>query len=408
MTSPPDVEPYALQHRNTAVLAVCQALLLTINSTVITLNGLAGFQLAANKSLATLPVTCWVLGAAMATFPASFLMTRVGRRAGFTVGGVVGLLGVATSAAALSSSDFWLLCAGTLAFGACNGFSQYFRFAAAEAADPQFRSKAISLVLAGGLVGGFLGPTLAVWTIDVLPTRYLASYLSTAAFLVLMIVVVQALHMPRADGTETSGPTRPLAQIARQPAYIVAVISAATSYGVMNFLMTSTPLAMGAHGHPFGAAASVTGAHIVAMYAPSLVTGDLIGRVGAVPVMLGGTAMLLACAAVALAGITVAHFWLALVLLGIGWNCLYVGATSLITTAYRPSEKAKAQGANEIAIFLTMVSSSTASGLLLERGGWMMISWSSVPFVLTATSLLVWLAVHQRQQRLIALREGPL
>jgi MFS family permease len=166
---------------------------------------------------------------------------------------------------------------------------------------------------------------------------------------------------------------------------------------------------MGMHGHAFGAAASVTGAHIVAMYAPSLVTGDIIGRAGAVPVMLGGTAMLLACAGVALAGVTVAHFWLALVLLGIGWNCLYVGATSLITTSYRPSEKAKAQGANEIAIFLTMVSSSTASGLLLERGGWTAISWISVPFVLMAASLLVWLAVRQRQERLMALaRRGAM
>lgn len=403
MSVSPGTDPYELQRRNIAVLSICQALLLAVNSTVITLNGLAGFQLATNKSLATLPVTCWVLGGAVATFPASFLMKRIGRRKGFLVGSGVGLIGTAISAMALSSGRFWELCVGTLAFGMSNAFGQYFRFAAADAAHPRFRARAISLVLAGGLVGGFVGPNLASWTIDLLPTRYLASYLSTAGFLILMFAVAQLLRIPPASDAEAGGPARSLVEIAREPRYFVAVIAAATSYGVMNLLMTATPLAMGLHGHPFSAAAGVTSAHIVAMYAPSLVTGDLMRRIGVVTVMLAGAVMLAACAAIALLGITVGHFWTALVLLGVGWNCLYVGATALLTTTYRPSEKAKAQGANEIAIFLTMVTSSTASGLLLERGGWTVINWTSLPFVAFAAALLGWLAFRQRQERAVAL-----
>jgi MFS family permease len=406
MSIAPEADPYVLQRRNIVVLSICQALLLAVNSTVITLNGLAGFQLATNKSLATLPVTCWVLGGAVATFPASFLMKRIGRQRGFVVGGAVGLVGTAISASALSSGRFWQLCLGTLAFGMSNAFGQYFRFAAADAAHPRFRARAISLVLAGGLVGGFVGPNLSAWTIDLLSTRYLASYVSTAGFLILMLAAAHALRIPPPSDAETSGPARSLTEIARQPAYSVAVIAAATSYGVMNLLMTATPLAMGLHGHPFSAAAGVTSAHIVAMYAPSLVTGDIMRRTGVVTVMLAGAVMLGACAAIALAGITVAHFWTSLVLLGVGWNCLYVGATALLTTTYRPSEKAKAQGANEIAIFLTMVTSSTASGLLLERGGWTVINWTSLPFALMAAALLVWLALRQRQERRVALSQG--
>ena len=387
----------AEERRNTTILATCQALLLSVNATVVALNGLAGYQLATDKSLATLPVTCWVLGGAMATFPASFLMKRVGRRGGFTVGASIGLIGTATSVTALWMGSFWLLCLGTLTFGMCNGFGQYFRFAAAEAAGPEFRSKAISLVLAGGLVGGFVGPSLSTWTVGLHSVRYLASYASTSCFLVLMLGMVQALRLPEALPSESSGPSRPLLEIARQPAYTVAVISAAIGYGVMNFLMTATPLAMGFCGHPYGAAAGVIGWHIVGMYAPSLVTGGLIRRFGTLPIMLAGAALVFCCVGIALTGITVAHFWWSLLLLGVGWNCLYVGATTLITTTYEPAEKAKAQGANEIAIFLTMVTSSYSSGLLLNHGGWTVINQAALPFVTIATVLLLWLMSRERR-----------
>lgn len=384
------------ERRNTAVLITCQALLLSVNATVIALNGLAGYQLAANKSLATLPVTCWVLGGALATFPASFLMKRFGRRGGFTLGAAVGLCGTAIAVTALWTHHFWLFCLGTLTFGMCNGFGQYFRFAAAEAAGPEFRAKAISLVLAGGLAGGFIGPNLSTWTVDLHAVKYLASYASTSVFLLLMLGLVQALRLPEAPAAESSGPARSLLSIARQPAYAVAVLSAAIGYGVMNFLMTATPLAMGFCGHPYGAAAGVIGWHIVGMYAPSLVTGDIIRRVGTIPVMLAGAALIFGCVGIALAGITISHFWWALLLLGIGWNGMYVGATTLLTTTYRPAEKAKAQGANEIAIFLTMVSSSYSSGVLLTRGGWAVINQAALPFIALATVLLVWLWLRQR------------
>jgi len=386
----------AAERRNVAVLAACQVMLLSVNATVVTLNGLAGYQLAINKAQATLPVTFWVIGAAIATFPASMLMKRIGRRGGFTLGAAIGIGGSALCTWALARQDFWMLCFGTLIFGLYNGFGQYFRFAAADAARPSLRAKAISLVLAGGLVGGLIGPGLSTLTIELHPVKYLASYLSATVYLLIMMAVVQALRLPATSAEEAHGPTRPLAEIARQPEYIVAVVTAAISYGVMNLLMTATPLAMGFCGHPYGSAANVIAWHIIGMFAPSLITGDLIKRFGLLPIMLSGVALLVVCVFIALAGITVAHFWWSMFLMGVGWNFMYVGATALITTTYRPAEKAKAQGANEIAIFLTMVSSSYTSGFLLDRNGWETINWASLPFVILAGAAIVWLMLRRQ------------
>jgi MFS family permease len=382
--------------KNVAVLATAQALLLANNSTAIAINGLAGYALASDKALATLPVTGWVIGAAIATYPASMLMKRIGRRGGFTLGTLIGMLGAAICSTAVALGDFWLLCLGTLVFGAYNGIAQYYRFAAADAAPMDFKSKAISLVLGGGLVGGIIGPEVSKLTVEALSTRYLGAYLSLMVFLVIVLAVVQLLNIPPPSEAEQREPGRPLAKIAAQPVFIVAVLSAAFGYGIMNLLMTATPLAMGICGHPYASAAFVIQWHVIGMFAPSFFTGSLIKRFGLLQVMLAGAALLLICVGIALAGVAVANFWFALVLLGVGWNFLYVGGTTLLTETYRPSERAKAQGTNDLAIFLIMASSSLASGMLLHRNGWETLNYLAIPFIAAIVLGLVWLMARRR------------
>lgn len=382
--------------KNVAVLATCQALLFTNNSTAIALNGLAGYALAANKALATLPVTAWVLGGALSTLPASLLMKRIGRRAGFTVGALTGMVGAAICCLALYLGNFWFFCFGTMVFGVYNAVAQYYRFAAADAASADFKAKAISLVLAGGLVGGIVGPETSKHTIDLLSTHYLGAYLSLIGFLVLVVLIVQLLDIPVPTAAAQDERTRPLAEIAAQPVFIVAVLSAAIGYGVMNLLMTATPLAMGICGHPYSAAATVISWHVIAMFGPSFFTGSLIKRFGVLQVMFAGAVLLYICVGVALSGISVPHFWFALVLLGVGWNFLYIGGTTLITEACAPSERAKTQGANDLAIFAMMAASSFSSGLLLQKSGWEMLNYLALPLVTVAAAGVLWLFFSRR------------
>ncbi len=391
----------ARQKKNVAVLASLQALLFTNNSTLIAVNGLAGYALAANKSLATLPVTSWVAGGALTTFGASLLMKRIGRRRGFGVGALVGLVGAAICCAALYVGEFWLLVLGTGVFGVYNAFGQYYRFAAADAAAADFKARAISYVLAGGLVGGIVGPTLSKWTKDLVPTTFLGAYLALIVILAIVLVVVSGLDIPPPTEAEAKQ-GRPLAEIVAQPAFVVAVLGAALGYGTMNLLMTATPLAMGICGHPYSAAAMVISSHVVGMFAPSFVTGDLIRRFGAPNVMLSGVLIKLVCIGIALAGIAMANFWWALVLLGVGWNFLYLGGTTLLTETYRPAERAKVQGANDMVIFLTMATSSFASGMILERNGWQTLNYAAIPFQLAIGIAVLWLATRRRRAAMAA------
>jgi MFS family permease len=377
--------------KNVAVLAACQALLFTNNSTAIALNGLAGYALAADKSLATLPVTGWVIGAALTTYPASLLMQRIGRRAGFTIGALTGMAGAAICSLALWLGNFWLLCFGTMVFGVYNAVAQYYRFAAADAVSADFKAKAISLVLAGGLVGGIIGPETSKFTVDLLSTRYLGAYLSLIAFLLVVLFVVQLLDIPAPTAAENKAPARPLKRIMAQPEFIVAVLSAAIAYGVMNLLMTATPLAMGVCGHPYAAAATVISWHVIGMFGPSFFTGSLIKRFGVLQVMFAGALVLYVCVGIALSGISVMHFWLALLLLGVGWNFLYIGGTTLITEVCAPAERARTQGANDLIIFIVMATSSFASGMLLETNGWQMLNYLALPFITVAGIALLWL-----------------
>jgi MFS family permease len=382
--------------KNVAVLATCQALLFTNNSTAIALNGLAGYALATNKALATLPVTAWVIGGALSTLPASLLMKRIGRRAGFTVGALTGMVGAAICCLALSLGNFWLFCFGTMVFGVYNAVAQYYRFAAADAASADFKAKAISLVLAGGLVGGIVGPEMSKLTVDLLSTHYLGAYLSLIGFLVLVVLVVQLLDIPVPAAAAHKEATRPLAQIMAQPVFVVAVLAGAIGYGVMNLLMTATPLAMGLCGHPYSAAATVIGWHVIGMFGPSFFTGSLIKRFGVLQVMAAGALLLYAVVAVALSGIGIANFWFALVILGVGWNFLYIGGTTLITEACTPPERAKTQGANDLIIFVTMAASSFSSGLLLEKSGWAILNYLALPLITATAAGVLWLHFRRR------------
>jgi len=385
--------------RNIGLLAACQAMLMANNSTLIAINGLAGLALAPWASLATLPVTCWVLGGALTTMRASLYMRRVGRQRGLIQGAAIGIAGAALCGAAVWLQSFWLLCAGALVFGGFNAFGQYYRFVAADMASADFRPTAISLVLAGGLVGGILGPSVSRATVDWLMPRFTGAYLALIVFVVVIMALLSLIRIP-ATAAETGTTTgRPLRQLAAQPAFAVAVLAAALSYGVMNFLMTSTPLAMDACGHPYGDAAFVISSHVVAMFAPSFFTGPLIKRFGVLKVMIAGALLNVVAICVALAGIAVANFWWSLVLIGAGWNFLYIGGTTLLTTAYRPEERAKAQGANESAIFGMMLFSSLFSGLIVTNAGWERVNYAALPLVAVILGALAWLALRSRGAR---------
>ena len=385
--------------KNVVVLAICQSLLLINNTVLITVNALAGYALAEEKALATLAVTMYFVGSALTSLPLSFVMKRYGRQAGFTLGAVFAIIGSIICAAAVYSQSFWMLCFGVLVLGAYFAAGQYYRFAAADAAPVSFKSTAISLVLAGGIVGGFIGPEMSRLTKDAWAGHTFAGpYLALVGFALLSILVLRWLQIPDLSEKERAAPGRPLLEIARQPAFIIAVLCGTIGYGVMNLLMTATPLAMVACEHPFGEATFVIQWHVVGMFAPSFFTGSLIKRVGLVPVMLTGVVLNALCVAIAFSGVEVMHFWLALTLLGIGWNFLFVGSTTLLTESHTPAERAKVQGVNDSAIFVTLVVSSLSSGALFTFQGWQTMNASAVPLLVLAGAGILWFAAVRRRQ----------
>lgn len=386
--------------KNVALLAACQGLLLSNNSLLIATNGLAGFALATDKSLATMPVAAYVIGAALTTMPASLLMRRIGRRMGFTIGACFCILGSLICAYAAYHHEFALLCIGALILGAYNATGQYYRFAAADTASADFKSRAISLVLAGGIIGGFLGPETSKLTKDAIAgAMFTGSYLSLSVFGLIAIGLFSFLDIPPLKVSEQKDPGRPLSVIVRQPAFFVAVTSAVVGYGVMNLLMTATPLAMSACQHPFSAAAFVIQGHVIAMFLPSFFTGSLIARFGLFRIMLIGVLLSLGCSVVALAGLDVANFWIALVLLGVGWNFMFIGGTTLLTEAYTPVERAKVQAANDFLVFLAVSISSFSSGALQHALGWQAVNFGILLPVLAAFLGASWLLLRRRHAK---------
>lgn len=385
------------QYRNVFVLSGCQATLQITGATMISVTGLAGYALAADKSLATLPLTCYVVGSALTTIPASLLMRRIGRRAGFQSGTAMGVVGSAICSYAIVAASFWLLCLGMLLMGSYTAFGKYYRFAAADAAEPSFRAKAISLTLAGGLVGGVIGPELAKYTrTAAVDYTYLGSFISLGVVCVLAMIILTRLDIPKLSEQELKDSGRPLGQIMRQPVFIVAAMSAMLSYGIMNLMMTSTPLAMHAHEHHFNDAAFVLQWHMIGMYAPSFFTGSLIQRFGVLNIIVAGIVLMFACVLSALSGTMIINFWLAMFLLGVGWNFMYVGGSALLTECHTPAERAKTQAANDFMVFATMAISSMSSGLLLNKSGWSAVNYGTIPFLLLATAATFWLMWQRR------------
>ena len=385
------------QVRNVLVLSATQATLQVGGATLVAVTGLAGFALATDKSFATVPLTCYVIGSAITTIPASLLMKTIGRRGGFQVGTVIGMFGAAVCSLAVFLASFWLLCAGMTLMGVYTAFGKYYRFAAADAASHTFRAKAISFTLAGGIVGGILGPEMAKRTVDLFADYlYLGSYLSLIFVCLLAMLVLSRLDIPKLSEHDRKDSGRPLGVIMRQPVFVVAVLVGMLSYGIMNLFMTSTPLAMRAHDHPFHDAAFVIEWHMIGMYGPSFFTGSLINRFGVLNVILAGIVLLFVCIVSALAGTGLVNFWTALFLLGVGWNFMYVGGSALLLECHSPAERAKIQAANDFLIFVTMAISSTSSGVLLNKSGWHAVNYGSIPFLVIATVATLWLMWRRR------------
>ncbi|MCU0931801.1 MAG: MFS transporter [Serpentinimonas sp.] len=384
-------------NKNLWLLAGAQGLFLTNNVVFIAINGLVGLSLAPLGWMATLPVMGYVVGGALSTGLVARSQARWGRKVSFQIGLLVALCSALLCAAALHLGNFWLLVAATVIAGYYSANGQLYRFAAGELAAPEFREKAVSLVLAGGLIGAIVGPNLANHTRDALGAPFLGAYLSLAVVAALSMLLMAGIRfpyeVPRKKG-DASG--RPLSVIMRQPVFIVATAGAALGYGVMNLLMAATPLAMQVCGMPFSDAALVLEWHVIGMFAPGFFTGHLIKRFGVLPIMGVGVVLNLVCIAVALSGQDLHQFLIALFLLGVGWNFLFTGSTTLAMEAYRPEEKDKAQAAINFCVFAVMALTSFASGALVTTQGWELLNLGSLfPVALTGVAL-VWLALRRR------------
>jgi len=385
--------------RNILLLAFCQGLLLSNGVTMIAVNGLVGRLLAPSELLATLTVTGYVIGAALTTLPAAYFMKRHGRRRGFMVGALFGIAGGLICATAAHLGNFWLLCGGTLVAGGYNAFGLQYRFAAADMAPSDWKAKAISLTLAGGILGGFVGPALGNLTRNLWGVEFFATYASLAGFAVLALLIASRLQISDSAANQASADApRTWRQIAGQPAFMVAVLAAAIGYGTMNLLMAATPLAMDGCGFAFGDIAFVLQWHVVGMYAPSFFTGNLIRRFGVHAILLVGAVLMLGCIGLAMSGLSLMHFWWALLLLGIGWNFLYIGGTTLLTETYRPAERAKVQGSNDFLVFAVQAVSSISAGALVLGQGWSTLNLYALPGVLLI-ALVVFSLLLQRRDK---------
>ncbi len=383
-------------YRDISLLAFCQALLLVNNAGVILMSGLAGYALVESKGLATLGAMTFVLGSALSTMPASLWMARVGRRVGFMAAALINVGGCTLAVVALWLHSFLLFCIATAVIGVYAAFGLQYRFAAAEVAAPADRAKAISLVLAGGLLGGFLGPALTRVGKDLFTTPFVGGFVLLAVVALVALAVQSQLHVPPPSLAERSGGGRPLAEIARQPVFVVAALVAALGYGLMNVLMVATPLAMSFCGLGYDQTALVFTLHIAGMYAPGFFTGSLITRFGVLQVIAAGIALMAVAALIALNGISVAHFVLALGLLGVGWNFMYTGGTTLLTEAHTPEEKARTQGANDFIVFATMGVSSFSSGFLVHQAGWDAMNAGALPVLAVIAAAVAWYGWQRR------------
>jgi MFS family permease len=391
--------------RNVAVLVAAQAILGAQMPMIFTIGGLAGQSLAPNPCWATLPISFIVLGSMLSATPLSALMQRHGRRAGFVVGAAGGTLGAAIGAWGLMTASFELFLAGSLLTGIYMSAQGFYRFAAADTASDAFRPKAISYVMAGGLVSAIIGPQLVKVTADAMVVPFLGTYLAVMAVNLVGVLLFLGLDIPKPPVPAADAPKgRTRMELLATPRIAVAVICAMVSYALMNLVMTSTPLAVVGCGYDKGVAADIVSAHVLAMFAPSFFTGHLIARFGAERIVALGLVILAGAGAVAIAGVELENFFIALILLGIGWNFGFIGATAMLASAHAPEERGRVQGMNDMIVFGCVTLASFASGGLMNcsggtpEAGWTAVNLFMLPFLALAGAALIWLAMRPREQ----------
>lgn len=391
--------PLPNQRRNVALLSMCWALVSTSMMMVVTVSALVGSMLSPDKSLFALPIALQWIGTALMTGPASFIMRALGRRNGFWIASVIMAVGAAIAVVAIVQGSFTLFCIASAAIGAGTGFTWYYRFAAAEVASDGFRAKAISLVLAGGVVAALAGPTLARYAVDWLtPYTFAGGFVAIIALHAGVAALLAFVRVPQPKPVEMTG-ARPMLVIARQPRFVVAVASGVVAYTVMVVLMSVTPRAMQMCGLTFADATHVIQWHVLGMYVPAFFTGYLINWLGVYRVIFIGGFLKVVCIGIAAAGESFMHFWAALLILGVAWNFLYVGATTLLTGTYTVAERAKAQAFNEVTIFVVVGIGTFFSGMALEGFGWTAVVLGTLPFVLVVMGGIAWLAWRGRNRQ---------
>ncbi|MES9856331.1 MAG: MFS transporter [Sedimenticola sp.] len=376
--------------RNVSILAFAQAMMNSSNGLQVTAAGLIGLALSADSSLATLPLALQFISGMVTTPFASLLMGKVGRRIGFMLGTAIGVSGAVTAYIAITQSSFELFCVGTSLLGAFTGFGNYYRFAAADSVQISLRSRAISWVMAGGVVAAFIGPNLATATQHSITAHpFAASYIAIAVIHLFTMMLLIGLDIPKVDQQQHHG-GRSLREIARQPRYLTALIAGALGFGIMALVMTATPLAMNHHNHSFPDTSFVIQWHVFAMFAPSFFTGHLIRRFGLIPLMIVGVLFDLGCVVFNLLGTSLWHYWGALFMLGIGWNFLFVGATTMLTETYQPYESAKSLALNDFTVFTTVSLASLTAGGLQHNFGWQAVNYGVIPAIFVILFTLLW------------------
>jgi MFS family permease len=384
---------------NVALLALAQALFVSVQAMGSATTPIAAHALldADGKWLATIPVFLVQLGIMGTTVPASLLMAAIGRRAGFSLGAALGVMCGLAGVVALYRQSYALLCAAAVLQGMQAGFFFYFRLAAADTSPPAWRAKAISLVMAGGVLAGVIGPQVAKWTVDWLaPVTFAGVYLAMACFSLMVLGLVQGLRIAPLTRSERAAGGRPMRLIMRQPAYRVALASSVCGYAVMTLTMSATPLAMLACGFAFLDSTTVIEAHVIAMFLPSFFTGHLIGRFGVLPIMAAGALIELGCALVNLAGVGFANFLVANTLVGLGWNFTFVAGSTLLTTTYAPAERAKVQASHDFTVYAATATAAALSGVLQAKAGWMVTNIAALPLLAVVLAAALWLAARQQ------------
>ena len=382
------------------LLSICFSLSASTSSLSVSASSIVGFQIAENKALATFPLTFHLLGTMLAGIPASMLMKFIGRRYGFLIGTGIGTFGAASASLAIIYSSFPFFCLSIFCLGILNGFAQLYRFTAVEVSSIELRTKAVSYVMLGGIAAGFIGPAIAAEGKDYIENaQFAGSYLSIILLYFFIVIILMRIRLPQPSVEEQTGDTRPLKVIFMQPKFIVSVLSAMIGYGVMAMIMTATPLAMTkGNGYPFSDAAFIIQWHALGMFAPSFITGSLIKRFGAVQIIFTGILLNFICIAINISGTELINYWSALVLLGVGWNFMFVAGTTMVTETYQPAEKAIVQGVNDFLVFGTAALCSLLSGVLQTSFGWETVNLSAIPLLLIVLVSLFWFIFSSKQQ----------